>query len=571
MSETVANDKYIGKLLEDRYQILELIGQGGMSVVYRALDTRLSRNVAVKVMRDEYAENEEFRANFAAESHAVAMLSHPNIVAVYDVSHNNDVEFIVLELINGITMRQYMNRKGPLDWKEVLHFSKQIADALRHAHQHGIIHRDIKPQNIMLLKDGSIKVADFGIAALENNGDAEAQGIGSINYLAPETLRGEYSDFRLDIYSLGVMMYEMICGHKPYEGKSPAEVLLKITGGETPKVSDQIPEVPEEFSEIISKAMAPVAEDRYGSADELLDDFNNFTIDYLKAEGKYNPDKPAEIAIREKNAETKKHSAEIIKRSGRVGFTLSSFGLLLLSVLLFGVLWKGWLAEIFSVAERVNLPDFTGYNYDQLTSNTELTKVFDFKINYIVDTTTAGGTVLSQEPVAGRSLMKNKKGIPVTLNVSTGYILTEVPDVTGLNYKEASLKLTNAGFQVEINNVASEIVDKDLVISSSPIAGEQISAGSTVYIDVSGGVEIAYIKMPNLIGLSEESAINKISVYNLTYAGTERVDSEFDAGTVIAQSTPAFAELEERTNIIITVSNGPKQEELPPPPEILIP
>ena len=222
------NDKYIGKMLDDRYEILEVIGEGGMAIVYRALDHRLNRDVAVKIMRDEMAADEEFRRRFCTESHAVAMLSHPNIVAVYDVSHNDNVEYIVMELVDGITLKQYIERKGVVAWKEVVHFTKQISKALAHAHERGIIHRDIKPQNIMLLRDGTIKVGDFGIAALENevyenNGEA----IGSIHYIAPEQARGECPDARSDIYSLGVMMYEMLTGGLPFTGNTLGEIAVQ--------------------------------------------------------------------------------------------------------------------------------------------------------------------------------------------------------------------------------------------------------------------------------------------------------------------------------------------------------
>ena len=560
MTENKNNDKYIGKLLGDRYQILELIGHGGMAVVYKALDTRLSRNVAVKIMRDELADDVEFKARFASESHAIAMLSHPNIVAVYDVSQNDDLEYIVMELINGITLRQYMSKKGQISWMEVLHFSKQIASAISHAHQHGIIHRDIKPQNIMLLKDGTIKVADFGIAALENEINIHSeQAIGSLNYTAPEVAKGEYIDGRCDIYSLGISMYEMLCGCKPYEAETPADIIVKSNLDTIVPINSIVSEVPAELDEIVYKAMEPYILDRYSSARELLEDLELFTVDFLKADVK------KEIKAKENtslNSSEKKNKSlvENFRRTGGAGLGFAAFGLILTIVLCFAGLWNFWLKDIFSAAERVILPDFTGYNYESVSNDAELKSIFNFNPNYIVETSTAAGTILSQEPSAGRSLMINKDGISVTLNVSTGYILTEVPDVVGLNYREANLKLTNAGFAVEINNISSDEIPKDEVISVSPGAGEQISSGSTVYVYVSGGKDISYIKMPNVVGLNEEAAINKLVNNNLIYSSSVRQYSEYEAGTVISQSTPAFADVQERTNITITVSLGPEVE-----------
>ena len=257
------NDKNIGLLLDDRYELLEKVGEGGMAVVYSALDRRLNRNVAVKIMRDEMAADEEFKRRFCAESQAVAMMSHPNIVAVYDVSHSDQMEYIVMELIDGITLKQYMDRRGILSWKEAVHFSKQIARALGHAHERGIIHRDIKPQNIMLLRDGTIKVADFGIASLENEfQEADGQAIGSIHYIAPEQARGDLPDARSDIDSLGVVMYEMVTGEVPYTGDTLGEIAVKHMNATPKPIRELNQDLPEVLEEIIARAMAPNLADR---------------------------------------------------------------------------------------------------------------------------------------------------------------------------------------------------------------------------------------------------------------------------------------------------------------------
>ena len=229
-------DNYIGRLLDNRYEILEVIGTGGMAVVYKALCHRLNRLVAIKILKDEFSRDQEFRRRFHAESQAVAMLSHPNIVSVYDVSRSGDVDYIVMELIEGITLKQYLEKKGRLNWRETLHFSMQIAKALEHAHSRGIIHRDIKPHNIMILKDGSIKVADFGIARIGSaQNTLTREALGSVHYISPEQAKGGHVDCRSDLYSLGVVMYEMLTGRTPYDGETPVSVAIQhINGGATP-------------------------------------------------------------------------------------------------------------------------------------------------------------------------------------------------------------------------------------------------------------------------------------------------------------------------------------------------
>ena len=225
-------DKYIGQMLDGRYEILEIIGVGGMAVVYKAMDHRLNRFVAVKILKDDYSDDAEFRRRFHGESQAVAMLSHPNIVSVYDVSKNNDLDFIVMELIDGISLKQYMEQKGPLSWRETLHFSMQIAKALEHAHSRSIIHRDIKPHNVMILKDGSVKVADFGIARIASaQNTLTKEALGSVHYISPEQARGARVDNRTDIYSLGVVMYEMLTGRPPYDGETPVSVAIQHING----------------------------------------------------------------------------------------------------------------------------------------------------------------------------------------------------------------------------------------------------------------------------------------------------------------------------------------------------
>lgn len=554
------NDKYIGKMLDDRYEILEVIGEGGMAIVYRALDHRLNRDVAVKIMRDEMAADEEFRRRFCTESHAVAMLSHPNIVAVYDVSHNDNVEYIVMELVDGITLKQYIERKGVVAWKEVVHFTKQISKALAHAHERGIIHRDIKPQNIMLLRDGTIKVGDFGIAALENevyenNGEA----IGSIYYIAPEQARGECPDARSDIYSLGVMMYEMLTGGLPFTGNTLGEIAVQHMNAKPVPPHEKNPEIPLELERITLKAMSAELSERYQSANELLSDLEAFihtpvTIDGESADYE-NPDvKP----VRSSTELSRERYRLRRRRSDVVSFMSGTFGLLVLAVALFAFLWNFWLKDVFSPAERIALPNFEGSNYESIINNTELSSMYKFNVIYISDDSVEPGIVISQSPAAGRSMMVTPSGIEVDLTVNAGVSLTSVPDVLNTDYRDAMRNLRAAGFNVEIENAASDSYTKDYVIATSPVAGEQLSSGSTVYITVSAGPEIQYVSMPNLVGSTEDSAISRIESSNLSYGGSDRVVSDYEAGTVIDQSISSSESVAEHTKVYLTVSSGPQ-------------
>lgn len=554
------NDKYIGKMLDDRYEIREIIGEGGMAIVYRALDHRLNRDVAVKIMRDEMAADEEFRRRFCTESHAVAMLSHPNIVAVYDVSHNDNVEYIVMELVDGITLKQYMERKGMVAWKEVVHFTKQISKALAHAHERGIIHRDIKPQNIMLLRDGTIKVGDFGIAALENevyenNGEA----IGSIHYIAPEQARGECPDARSDIYSLGVMMYEMLTGGLPFTGNTLGEIAVQHMNAKPVPPHEKNPEIPLELERITLKAMNAELSERYQSANALLSDLEAFIHTPVTIEGDgadyENPDvKP----VRSSTELSRERYKLRRRRSGVVSFMSGTFGLLVLAVALFAFLWNFWLKDVFSPAERIALPNFEGCNYESIINNTELNSMYKFNVIYISDDSVEPGIVISQSPAAGRSMMVTPSGIEVNLTVNAGVSLTSVPDVLNTDYRDAMRNLRAAGFNVEIENAASDSYTKDYVIATSPVAGEQLSSGSTVYITISAGPEIQYVSMPNLVGSTEDSAISRIESSNLSYGGSDRVVSDYEAGTVIDQSISSSESVAEHTKVYLTVSSGPQ-------------
>ena len=569
-------DKYLGTMLDDRYEILEVIGTGGMAVVYKAMCHRLNRYVAVKILRDELANDEEFRKRFQTEAQAVAMLSHPNIVSVYDVSHSDGVEYIVMELIEGVTLMQYMKKKGALGWKEALHFAVQISKALEHAHEKGIVHRDIKPQNIMILKDGTIKVADFGIAALESAQEKKSdQTVGSVHYIAPEQARGEQPDPRSDIYSLGVVMYEMLTGKMPYDGDTAEQVAMKhITGHPVPP-QELNPDIPEELAAITLKAMNSDINARYQSASELLRDLEDFRKQQAAANLGSGSDEDVEILdvitpdvhpIGKSGELSKEKYARRRRRSRKVSILSGACGVLVFLIAVFVFLWNYWLRDIFSVAERINIPNFVGASYADIVNSSEFKKLFNFEVNYAIDPDVPEGQIKSQDPEADRSMMVVPEGIDVSLTVSTGVRQTVIPDVTNKHYQEATIELQNAGFIVEIANTeASDTVTVDYVISTDPAPGEELAAGSTVFLTVSAGPSIKLVTMPNLVGSTEKDAIARIESSNLSYGDTTYIHSDYDEGTVIRQSIDAYSEVEEHTRIFIWVSLGPETTPTPEP------
>ena len=567
-------DKYLGTTLDDRYEIQEIIGSGGMAVVYKATDNRLHRSVAVKILRDELAADEEFRRRFQTEAQAVAMLSHPNIVSVYDVSHSESVEYIVMELIEGVTLMQYMQKKGALGWKEALHFSVQISKALEHAHSKGIVHRDIKPQNIMIIRDGSIKVADFGIAALESTQEQRSsQTVGSVHYIAPEQARGEQPDTRSDIYSLGVVMYEMLTGRMPYDGETAEQIALKHIAGIAVPPQEINPDIPDELARITLRAMNADINARYQSASELLADLEEFrkqqaAANRTSSDGEEGFEVVPDVEPIGRTGEMSEAKyARRRKRSRKVSIMSGAVGVLVFMVAVFVFLWNYWLRDIFSTAERIELPNFVGRSYESVVNDSSYTQLYAFTVTYSIDPTVPEGEIISQDPEAGRSLMIVPEKIAVTLTVSTGVREAVVPDVLNSSLQEAVVELQNSGFKYETNYVTSDVVTEGYVISTDPTPGSSLAEGSTVFLTISSGPTIHTVTMPNLVGHTESEAISILQSNNLTYADTTYIESEQEEGTVIRQSIDAYEDVSEHTRIYLWVSSGPAETPEPTPPE----
>lgn len=561
--KTDKTDKYIGTILDDRYEILELIGTGGMANVYKALCHRLNRYDAVKIMHDDTAANEELRKRFRTESQAVAMLSHPNIVSVYDVSHSDKVEYMVMELVNGITLKDYMKQKGRLSPDEVVDFSSQIAKALAHAHERGIIHRDIKPQNIMLLKDGLIKVADFGIASLQNEVQLPSdEALGSVHYIAPEQARGQLVDARSDLYSLGIVMYEMLTGTLPYNGENAVEIAVKHMNALPTLPRDIAPDIPPELERITLKAMSASVDERYQNANELLSDLEAFGRSTLSAQGEYESD-----GIDSELYDDAENASEGKKRSGKAAFITAGIGIFALVVLLLMILNGKFLNGLFGSGQEIRVTDFVGRHYEDVINDSDNAALYDFTVVYQPDDEHDYGIIINQSPENGTVKYTNESKIKVKLIVSSGQMIpgegeVPVPELESgkVTLSEAEAILSSAGFKVKVQEVNSDITS-GYVVKLSPESGEVAKSGSAVKIYVSIGPAVKMVKVPNLVGLSRDKAVERLEAEGLTIGSIDVVDSELDAGTVIWQDINAGGEVELRTSIDIQVSAGPGGED----------
>lgn len=574
-------DKYIGKRLDGRYEIHELIGVGGMANVYRCTDTIDDREVAIKILKDEYLNNEEFIRRFKNESKAIAMLSHQNIVKVYDVSFGDMIQYIVMEYIDGITLKEYIDQQGIIEWKDAIHLTIQILRALQHAHECGIVHRDIKPQNIMLLQDGTIKVTDFGIARFSDKSTRTMteQAIGSVHYIAPEQAKGDATDGKTDIYSVGVMLYEMLTGKLPFDGDSAVTIALMQLQS-TPKRPREVnPGIPVGLEQITMRAMQKQPSDRYKSAAEMLSDIERFRLnpsivfDYGKSFVDNQPTKFVNSLKETKNnngagndrtrvveMHSKQESDEdndfaeedSVKEHKPAYYAIK--GVLIAAVAVCAVffalaLFRGCSG---SQAKDVEVPDFVGKSFVDVKENNPNNFKFEVKSEY--DESKEMGVVLEQEPAANS--MKVKSGSTITLTVNGTDTEVSVPFVVNYSEKEAAQALKTKNLMTEIVYVEDTKTPKGYTIETFPKAGVKTTIGSTVYVYIANGAKAEQVEMPSVEGLQLAEARQMLEDLGLTVETVADDESKEPKDTVLGMSPLQYGKVDKGSVVTLTVSSG---------------
>ena len=595
-------DKYIGRLLDNRYEILEVIGVGGMVVVYKARCHRLNRMVAVKILKDDHLQDEEFRRRFHAESQAVAMLSHPNIVSVYDVSTSIMADYIVMELIEGISLKQYMEKKGVLNWKETLHFAIQIAKALEHAHSRGIVHRDIKPHNVMVLKNGSVKVTDFGIARVMSKGNTlTKEALGSVHYISPEQARGGRLDNRSDIYSLGVVMYEMMTGRPPFDGDSPVSVAIQHINGGAAMPSTLNPNIPGGLEQIIMKAMSRELVDRYSSASRMLGDMDEFRkdpsllFDYnvppLDAVTAISRQLPPEETVkstaqriaegnktvaphtqtsqatdrvrqRAATAQRQREMREEQKRSRVATIAIISCSMVaIIAVVVFLMTLFG--NGVMPPKEvKVEVPLLEGQIYDQLPEYPGL----DIVPEEVYDESVPVGEIISQNPKAEDLVVEGSK-VVVTVSMGPTPKIVYMEDLQNLvlNRAENYLKDLEMNLNVKVEKEYNDTVPEGSIIRTEPEKDMELTAGQDVTLWVSLGKEIKKAPMPGVVGETSSNATNILNNQGLDLqVSTEEVhDALVPAGHVVRTEPEKGVELSTGQTVTLFISKGAETGKMP--------
>ena len=557
-----------GKLLGNRYEMIEKIGNGGMATVYRATDKILKRDVAVKILRDEFTTDEEFIKRFEVEAQSAARLTHPNIVSIYDVGTEGNLNYIVMELIQGKTLKEIIvEERGPLPWKWSVNVAIQIASALETAHKNNIVHRDIKPHNIIITEDGIAKVTDFGIAKAVSNSTITAFGttIGSVHYFSPEHARGGYTDAKSDLYSLGVVMYEMVTGRVPFDADTPVSVALKHMQEEPEEPIEVNPNVPTAVNKIILKAMQKDTTIRYQSATEMLRDLRKSLKDpdgeFVEDEGydptartqKINTDMYGNLLEDEKKKDNKKE-----KKDGKFKSFIKkhkALSIFIGLILLFAISLGGTMAVLnITNPPEVSMPNVVGLSREEAQKEIEEANLVFEVSSEEYNKDVPEGFVISQDPAYMENYNKVKEGSTVSVVISKGQEKTTVPNVEGKERAEAIKLLEEANLEAEVVEETSRTVEEGYVISQETDPGSEAYAGDTVVIHVSTGTGIKQVTVQSVIGQTETNATNTLQGLGLKVNVSYEEDTSRDSGVVLKQSIDSGKVVDEGTTITITVN-----------------
>ena len=568
-------DRFIGKRLDGRYEIHELIGVGGMAYVYKAYDRVEGRWVAIKILKEEFSNNSDFLRRFRNESKAIAVLNHPNIVKVYDVSFGDQIQYIVMEFIDGITLKEYIEQEGTIRWQEAVHFTTQILMALECAHEKGIIHRDIKPQNIMLLQDGSIKVADFGIARFlqSETQTMTDKAIGSVHYIAPEQASGDYITDKADIYSVGVMLYEMLTGKLPFVADNAVSVALMQLQAKPVMPRELNPSIPRGLEQITMRAMEKNPVDRFQSAGEMLDDLDEFRrnpnivfhYDLQTANARYDASRSMEAYDASRQApaynDDYEYEEELVRSRRSAKGAMVVKGVLAAAIIVglaMAVIYflNYWNNRPEAGDDLLEMPNLVGQLYEDVIANEEYAD-FNIQVREGNDPDLQPGEIMNQDPAAGIMV---KKDADVELLVNGGVGQVEVPDVVTdhMTLEEAQQAIEDAGLHSQVENVADDEVEEGRVISTNPEPGTMVDSGSTVTLRVSTGPAEEMVTVPDgLVGDTLANVSAKLEEAGLVVGNVNRDDtSTLTVDTVISLSPNEGSEISKGSTVDITVSSG---------------
>ena len=562
------------RLLAGRYELIEKIGEGGMAIVYKAKCRLLNRYVAIKILRPEFTKDEQFVENFRRESQAAAGLSHPNIVSVYDVGQEGNIHFIVMELVEGKTLSELIEEKGRLDYKEAINITRQVASALSLAHKNQIVHRDIKPHNILITNTGVAKLADFGIAKAVSASTiigGNNKVMGSVHYFSPEQARGAYVDERSDIYSLGIVLYEMLTGKVPFDGDNPISIALIHINDPMPSVSAEVPGIPPQLEKIIMKATDKYQTNRYRTADEMIEDLDN--IEFItkvmgqkafNIAGEEEKEQPAAPAHPERERAHRKSEAaagnaeesdKALEKANKIstGFIIGAVAVLVIA----GIIGLGALLGWFGGdSEEIKVPNFVGSTFEEAQALAEKSGLEIARGEDVYSPDQEEGKITSQNPTADSVVSPGKL---ITVYVSKGKKDGVVPKIVGMDYKEASEYLKTFGFELGIVKTESSTLPENVIIEQSVEEGSTASKGTKIDVTVSDGKGKETVKMPNLIGKTPDEA-NAI----LDTEGLKLGDATYEETTTTAQNLifwqqyPEGTELEKGTAVSYKVSKGEK-------------